>query len=66
MLFRSLVRDRDETVVPTRAAAEAAAGLSIEFADGRLDVARANGDTGARRRKTRSADDPAPSQGSLL
>jgi exodeoxyribonuclease VII large subunit len=62
----ALVRDRDDRVVPTKAAAAAAAALALEFADGRLDVARANGDTGPRRRRSASQDDAAPSQGSLL
>ena len=62
----ALVRDGDDTIVATGAAARAAAALSIEFADGRLDVVRAGDDTGTRRRKPRPQDDPAPSQGSLL
>ena len=62
----ALVRDGDDTIVATAAAARAAAALSIEFADGRLDVVRAGDDTGTRRRKPRPQDDPAPSQGSLL
>jgi exodeoxyribonuclease VII large subunit len=63
----ALVRDHEDNVVATRAAAEAAAALAVEFADGRLDVVRAGDDTGGgRRRRARARGDAAPSQGSLL
>jgi exodeoxyribonuclease VII large subunit len=62
----ALVRDGGDQVVASRAAAETATGLVVEFHDGRLDVVRAGEESTARRRRRRTPDDPAPSQGSLL
>jgi len=62
----ALVRDPADHVLPSRAAAEACAAFVVEFADGRLEVRRANGDVGARRPGGRRRSDAEPSQRSLL
>ena len=64
----ALVRDQDDRVVPSRAAAAAAAALAVEFRDGRLDMAPAGGETGGggRRRRGSARGDAPPAQGSLL